>query len=265
MQKYIRNSLLLGAVLMSQSAWAEISSSKAQQLLDASDVELSQQAMQKTLFDDLGGEVAGNLSDAKKAKAKKILVDEFAKANIIKNMKTRVQKELNDAEADYVLSFLKSDLGKKITSIENEMESQNSEDAAKFGRKLMQDQTTSAFAKEVNALTGAGEVVASLLEPLFEMIVASKLEQFGADPDNKAISEMFYNEMIKEAKPMVIAEIENTLAYVYRDLSSTEKKAYLGFLRDDRAQKYIKITMEESSKGTEKVFRAWLKQLPNLA
>lgn len=264
MQKFIRNSLFLGAVLMSQSAWAEISSNKAQQLIDASEVELTQQSMQKTLFDDIGVEVTSNLSDAKKAKAKKILEDEFAKADIVNAIKIRLQKELDDVDADYVLRFKQSDLGKKIITVENEAELEGSDIAAEHGKKLMADKATNAFAKEVNKLTGAGEVVAELLVPVFEMIVTTKLDQLGLDVENADIKKMFFNEMIKEATPLVDEEVSNALAYTYRNLSSAEKQEYLTFLRDKRAQNVIKITMEESLKGTVSVFRRWLTKVSTL-
>lgn len=264
MKKSIRHSLIAATLLLSHSAMADISSSKAQQLIDAAGIAESQAAMQESLLNDIGADITDSFNEKERKKAKKILIDEFANADISNKMQSRFENELNDTDAEFVLAFLESNLGKRINAMEQAGQAIDSDLASKKGEALLNDNQLDTFTEQLDDAIGASDLAFNLAKPIFAVMLNTKLEAHGVNDDSLNLGRMFFDEMVKEAEPIVIQETRKVLAYTYRDLTQEERDSFLNFLQDPRSHAFTRILLEETKQGTLTVFKTWLVKIGKL-
>lgn len=265
MKKIIRNSLFISAVLMSQGAMADISSNKAQQLIVAADVFESQASMQDDLVTDIGADFMSSFSPAEIKQAKQWLAEEFTAADVPNSIKRRLQKELNDEEADFVLAFLNSDLGKRLNEMEQAGNKVDSSVASKQGEKLLENEEIATFTTQLDESIGASDLALNIAKPIFAVMLNTKLEEHSAQSTGIDLGKMFFDEMVKEAQPIIVKETRKSLAYVYRTLSKQERDQFISFLKDKKATTFTRIMMQETEQGTLKAFKGWLKKMGKIA
>lgn len=263
MKTLLRHSLIFGAVLLSNSALAKIPESTAQEIVKAAHILESQADMQDNLFNDLGKEMLSSASAKESQQYRTMLSTEFANADVAGHIQTRLQKELNEDEAKFVLSFLNSDLGQQIEQLEKEANAIDSDLAVQKGKILLQDEEFKKFILGVDDAIGLSDLTFALAKPIFAAMVGAKLEEHSGGDENFQM--MMYKEMLKEAKPFVIEQTQQILAYSYQALNKEQRDAFISFLQDPRSAKFSRIIMQETEQGTLMAFKNWLQKLGKLA
>jgi len=248
MNKFIQQSLLLAILMMSGIAMAaEITNDSLSQLMTLSGIN-------KQVADIPAGISAGmqqsrqqgaKLSDEQFSKIEEVMSTAFQPEEIGNTISKKLKNELSETEAQALLSWYKSDLGKKITQAEES----GSDPAAlqemfKQAQTLLADKERVKLAKRIDQLVNATDLTFEFQKNTATAIFTSlsKAMNPGQPPDMKT-----FEAKLAEAQPKMKQQIEQliTLAYVYnyKDLSTAEINKYIEFLQRPATKKFNKLSI----------------------
>ncbi len=256
MKKMIQRSSVLAMLVMSGFAMASgVTNNSLSQLMNLSGIN-------KQVANIPAGITAGMqqsrkqgspLTDEQFSKIEKIMTKAFQPSDISNTISSKVKSELTEAEAQELLSWYKSDLGKKVTKAEEK----GSDPAAvqemiNQANTLMADKERVKYAKRIDQLVKATDLTVEFQKSTATAIFTSlsKAINPGQPVDMKA-----FEARLTEAEPKMRQQVEQmiTLSYVYnyKELSASEMNKYIDFLQRPSTKKFNDTTISGMKKALQ--------------
>lgn len=164
---------------------------------------------------------------------------------IIERMRTRLSANLSARQIDDTLAWLDGDLGRRITTMENETSDPGSYASIQaYGRDLQQrppSKQRSALIRDLDRATGSSDLAASILEGT---ALATALGVNASNPASQQLQGEALRKQVKAGLAQTRKEMDQmvmiSLFYTYRTLSDQELESYLKFLSSPSGAAYCK-------------------------
>ncbi len=177
---------------------------------------------------------ADGISDEEFVKILAIIKSAFEPTVILDAVSKGVQKDISSKDAQNLISWFKSKLGKKIVLEETKASSANSmQEMLQSAKELLSNHSRVALAIELDKLTHSSKIQANMM---LNMRLAM-VESFAKESQKENIKQQLIsqqNRVIEYAKKMSII----SFLYVYRNLSINDIEKYINFLKTPSAQKF---------------------------
>lgn len=173
----------------------------------------------------------------------------FAPALLAADFEARLADRFTQAELEELAVFFRSDFGKAVSAIENEVQSLSPEDqlaARDEGLALLEDlppdSTRSAAIEEALELVGAEMGRAMLGESMRAMMVGIAMSGAQGEievPWDEIDAQL--DMLLPGLDAEVLASQRGIMAYAYRDFDDAQMEDYLAFLRTEAAQRFYGV------------------------
>lgn len=173
----------------------------------------------------------------------------FAPALLAADFEARLADRFTQAELEELAVFFRSDFGKQVSAIENEVQSLSPGDqlaARDEGLALLEDlppdSARSAAIEEALELVGAEMGRAMLGESMRAMMVGIAMSGAQGEievPWDEIDAQL--DMLLPGLDAEVLASQRGIMAYAYRDLDDAQMEDYLAFLRTDAARRFYGV------------------------
>lgn len=241
MKTFVRTTLLLSSLALSNTTLASISPEKAQQIshhIQLSDVEASLRNFVIRTFDIREIE---EVKDAEKViQEAKAQIDELS---LTQKIQERIEKELTDEEADFVAKAQKSGLYQKVQALHlGALFVTNKDLTEAEAKKLGKDKDLKASATEINKhINVANTKFDYYLDMTRKTFKFAEGSQNFRDMEIEATLELIAALAKKELNEAAL----NSLMLKVKDLSKQEREEILQFVSDEKAKKLLTILNKE--------------------
>jgi len=256
MKNMMKRTLPFVMLVMSSVAMAsEISNDSLSQLMNLSGI--SKQVSEIPAGISAGMQQArqkgSSLSDEQYSKISEVMTKAFQPAGINSTISKGIKSKISESEAQELLSWYKSDLGKKITKAEEK----GSEPAAfqemlKQAQSLMADKERVGLAQRIDKLVNATDLTVEFQKNTATAIFTSLSKAMNP---GQPVNMQAFDAKMAEAEPKMRQQLEQliTLSYVYnyKDLSTAEINKYIEFLQRPSTKKFNSTTMDGMKKALE--------------
>lgn len=248
---------VLSFAMMGVATAAQIKNDSLQQVMDLS-------GLSKEIAEIPDGIVVGvqqarqegtPLSDEQAARIEKVITSFFEPQKITGAITRQMKNNLTEADAQDLLKWYKSDLGKKITKAELDSSTPAAyEDMVAQAQTLLEDKERVKLAQEIDALVKGTELAHDIQMNAGKAIVVAIVKEMnpGQPVDVGAIEKSMaadeQNMKQQMAQLMILS-----LVYSYKDVSVAEIKKYIAFLQKPSARKFnsqtatgFKLALKES-------------------
>lgn len=188
-----------------------------------------------------------------KSKLNKVAANSFDYDKSIAYIKEKINQELSDRDIKKALQWLQSDLGKKITAMEDEMSKpENAKKALEYtgefdnNKKELIDQLISAV-KVIEKLTDM-----SIQAALASSYALAPFQMPGIEIDLDIVKSQIES-MRPVIKEQMKALVKKSMNYGYKDLSVSELKKYVKFNLSDVGINYNKTLSNAQLDITKKI------------
>ena len=182
------------------------------------------------------------LSDVELKEMKKAVSDAFQASAILNTLRVNIKQNISEADAKEVLKWYESDLGKKITKVEEEASTPAAyKEMQKEAKTLAADKERVAFAVKIDDLLHISDMMVELLEntQIAVIVAISKTQYPDRDVNVNTLKTQFapYKQQVK-AKYRQIGIL--SMVYTYKTISIKDLNKYLRFLERQNTMKFNK-------------------------
>ncbi len=170
-----------------------------------------------------------------------------------------VQQKLSGAEVDKLLTWYRSDNGRKITAEEKKAsEPAAQQEMMTKARELMQDTPRVKMAQRINQAAGVTDITVEMQKQVSVGIFAilSRAMQPEQEP-NLAGFKIQLNQIEPQLRQQLDQVVTLALVYTYRNLQPETVQAYENFLIQPATKKFNRTVMISISDSIEKVVLQW--------
>lgn len=163
---------------------------------------------------------------------KTALSDAFQPGPILQTTGAAIKKKVSEADAQQVIAWFESDLGKKVTQAEVDTASPAArQDMIQNAQALMADKARMDFARKLDKLLHATEATLAFQEQAATAMYSAVTKQQHPDQplDIKALQQQIHG-AIEQGRPNVEMATALTFAYTYRNMDMDSLKQYRKFL-----------------------------------
>jgi hypothetical protein len=181
-----------------------------------------------------------SISDAEFKHLQKAIETGFQPSKILDTIKTELKNDLSEGDAEYLLSWYESDLGKRITKTEVEASTSDSfREMMENSQRYLGDKDRVWMAKRLDFLMGATDKVVQIQMNTSTAVFSSF--STAMNPEKPVNIEAFKSQ-ISSQEPQVRANTEQfmvlSLAYAYKDIDLANLKKYAHFLEHPIAARF---------------------------
>lgn len=178
---------------------------------------------------------------------------------IIEEIRVSLRESVSEKEAQKLLTWYKSDLGKEITLAEEGASTPEAyQDMMKTAQELMTDEERVAFAKRVDNLLGATDMAMGIQE--HSSIAVYSAIMTAMNPDAPLNIEP-YKAQINSARAQMRTAMEKmlivSLIYSYKNIETEKLTKYEAYLSDETTMKFNKVIMSSMNGGFESSVVKW--------
>ncbi len=180
--------------------------------------------------------------------------DSIDPRTMVKGVVNGLLNNLNEKEIQHLLSWYESELGRKITLLEEKSSTQAAyQEMMLMSESLLADSNHVKFAKKLDKLVGATDFSMKLQENTQIAVLSSVFKAL--NPHQSFDLDIFKSQMSKQHK-QIRANIEQivivSFTYTYRNLNQEEIDEYTTLLESSSAIKFNKSTMNSIDKEMNK-------------
>lgn len=177
----------------------------------------------------------------------KVLKSSFDQQAMRKLVVDALEKQMSKNDAEEVLHWLGSSIGKKCTALE---ERASSQDGIEEGEQFLKNIKTRKFPEGRIHLIKELTVSMDIVETTVEMTLASQFalsmttRQTKAELSTDKIEQLYNDFKINRSRieQAIKYQVYGSLLYTYQSLSDAELKEYVSFARSESGQNYTRIT-----------------------
>jgi hypothetical protein len=179
---------------------------------------------------------------------------------ILRGISATLKSELKQNEAQALIAWYQSELGKQISSAEeNSQTEQAYQKMVKQKQRLLNNTERVAFAERFDVLLGASEMTSKIQQNVQVAVNSSILLALTPDRplDTVELKKVLQGSDDK-INPAVKQMVELSFVFSYQSLSTEELIKYERFLNQDSTKKFNKLTISGISSGLESAIISWL-------
>ncbi len=177
--------------------------------------------------------------------------DAYTAENILAPVKAELKKNLNKTDADVLLQWYESELGRAITQAEIDASSPAAYmEMTRQGNALFEDESRVILAQSIAGLTQAVDMVMELQTNTGTAIYAAITQ--GQNPDQTVDLDGFRASLESQEEIMrdnVEQFVVLTLLYTYREFSLDDQKTYLGHLDKEETRRFNQAVLSGLETG----------------
>lgn len=235
-------SLFVALVMSGVALAAGIKTGSLEQLMNLS-------GLNKQVSDIPAGVVAGvqqarqqgaPLSDEQVARLEKTIAISFQTQKIKSTISRQLKSALNEAEAQELLGWYKSDIGKKITKAEEKASEEAAyQEMVSQAQTLLADKERVKLAQRMDSLVKATELTLDIQKNAGTAVVVAISKAMNPEQpvDIKAIEKSMAAEE-QNIRQQMEQLVTLALVYNYKDISIPEINKYIEFLQKPSTQKF---------------------------
>ncbi len=244
---------------VSSLSYAEISDQSINKLLDLSGLTMQIDqlpALVKTIFEQAKQENTSIL-DAEYRLMVTSFNESISPSEIVGAIRANLKKSINEKEAQKLLAWYQSNLGKKITRAEkNASTPRGYRYMMQLEQSLLSNQKRVAFANRFDVLTGTTDM-AIRLQKHTNITLYSKI-MTAIKPDTPLnIKEVKTKTASVLTRAAVKKMVTLSFVYSYRNIETGKLKKYEAFLNDVTTMKFNKTIMDSMSREFESSVSKW--------
>lgn len=234
--------ILITFLVPAVASSANISNNSLDQLMQQSGLNKQIQAIPAGILVGMKQSVqqGAPINDEQLMKIENSVNNAFKPAQISNTISSTLKRALSQNEAEELLTWYSSDLGKKITIAEEQAsEASAYQDMLSQAQTLMADEERVTLARQIDTLVKASEMSFDLQK--YTAVAVYTSVSNAMQPGNKVDIEAFEAELAKQ-EPQMRQQIQQlvtlSLVYNYKDFSTDEIKQYIGFLERPASKKF---------------------------
>ena len=189
--------------------------------------------------------------------------DTIIPAEILAGMRTAIQASLVQSEADQLLAWYVTELGREITTVEEKASTVEAyQDMMSMSAQLLDNKDRVAIAHRYDELLGVTEMMDDLQESLGVAVYTAMMTQLA--PDEPLDLEPLYASIAAnkaETQEMTAQLVTVSLVYTYLDLPLSKLEKYESFLADSVTKKFNKIVISSMWDGLGTSASKWASAL----
>jgi len=260
--------LIVMSSFVSSLSYADVSDESINKLLD-----LSGLTMQVDQFPGLikaGMEQAkqqsGQIPDAEYSSMVNSADKSIVPSEIIEEIRVSLKKTIDEKEAQKLLAWYESDLGKEITHAEESASTPEAyQQMMQSAQSLLANPERVAFANRFDALVGATDMAMGIQEhtgiAVYSAIMTAmqpgtplNIEPFKAQMDAESV----------QTRATVKQMVTISFVYSYKNIGTDNLKKYETFLNDVTTMKFNKTIIDSMNKGLESSVSKWADALAKI-
>ena len=167
----------------------------------------------------------------------------FEVQNLVARVRTGLGESLDDADLRYVLAWLESEIGRRVTRLEaaaNHPDRQH--EIVQFAATLASNPPPAKRVQSVRALDQAARISESTMEATLGVQLAVATAIAASLPADQRSPVQMLAEMLDASRPRLVpllqSQVRLLLLFTYQSLSDTELLAYLAFCQSPVGQRY---------------------------
>lgn len=268
MIKFQSKLLLVAALFLSSLSYAGVSDETINRLLDLSGltVQINQFPSLIKAGMDQAKQQGTPLPDDEFSLLVNSANDSIIPSEIIDQIKVALKKTMNEKEANKLLAWYESDLGKHITHAEEGASTyEGYQQMMQSAQTLLENTGRVEFANRIDVLMGATDMSMEIQEHTNIAVYSAIMTAI--QPDAPLNIEPFKAQMdatSEQTRASVKQMVTLSYVYSYRDIATDSLKKYEAFLNEPATIKFNKTIIESMNRGLESSISKWADALAQL-
>ncbi len=175
-----------------------------------------------------------------------VMLEAFGTDTILASVGKRLADQLTDSELQAVLNWYKGNPGQKLIQLENQLaDPENAKGLVEFAKQVEQNPIPEAQQSLYKKIDKATLTTDTTVDMQLNSRVAMVKAMNKTAKSDKKLSEAEIQEKVEAQRPQAMAFMQQInlikFAYLYKDVSEEDVKAYLKFAESDAGKKYFKV------------------------
>jgi hypothetical protein len=209
---------------------------------------------------------SSGLSDSANALVLASIDQTILSSEIIDSIRDALRNDLSAVEAEQLLAWYESDLGKKFTSAEADSSGIDAESKIlALEERLLANKERMDFAKRFDKLLGATDMNIELQKHSSIAIFSALMT--AAHPEREIDISPFASQIVilsEQSRPIVEKDVMLSFIYAYQDIETNKLEKYETFLNQNSTKKFNTIVIESMSAAIEKSISKWATSLASI-
>jgi DNA-binding transcriptional MerR regulator len=187
-------------------------------------------------------------------------------AEIIEMIKGSLRDYLSVEDIEQLLKWYESDLGKKITSLEaNSSSVETDKNILALEEELLANTERLAFAKRFDQLLGATDMNIELQKHSSIAIFSALMT--ASNPDDAVDMAPIVKKietLSEQSRPVIEKDVILSFIYTYQDIDTSKLKQYEDFLNQESSRKFNTMVVKSMGTAIEKSISKWATSLASI-
>ncbi len=180
-------------------------------------------------------------------------------SEIIEEIRISLKKSINEKEAEKLLAWYESDLGKKITRAEESASTPEAyQQMMQLAQSLLENSERVEFANRIDVLVGATEMTMDIQKNTGIAVYSAIMTAIKPDaPLNIEPFKAQMDALIEQTRATTKQIATISFVYSYRNIKTNNLKKYETFLSEDTTMKFNKAIMDGMNRGIKNSASRW--------
>ena len=175
-----------------------------------------------------------------------VMLEAFGTESILASVGKQLADQLNEGELQKVLSWYEGDPGQKLIRLENQLaDPENAKGLVEFAKQVEQNPIPEAQQSLYKKIDKATLTTDTTVDMQLNSRVAMVKAMNKTAKSDKKLSDAEIQEKVEAQRPQAMSFMQQIniikFAYLYKDVSDEDVKAYLKFAESDVGKKYFKV------------------------